>query len=102
MLEKFGETKRWSGVPMKQVIADLKAQPNYYAVPESPRDYIVNGVVSADDLRTLVDLPYEISITESAHKLVLTTGYYGRPYDRKDRETKKRHLNSGLSFHTYP
>lgn len=87
---------------MGQIVADLKAQPNYYTVPESPRDYVIHGSVSADNLRALDGLPYEVNITQSDQQLVLTTGDEWGAFNRNDRSTRQRDLTSRISFHTHP
>ena len=90
------------GIPLKEIFNELDSQPHYYVVPESTRDYVISGPVSADDLRSLDTLPYEISITEHNNRLVLTTGDYWGAYDIRDRKTILRHRKSKISFHTHP
>ena len=84
---------------MDKIIADLK----FYAgtTPETPQTYAIRGPITAEDIRALVNLPFEVSITEQNRRLVLSPGQRSTSHHKADTDTSDRHQFSRLSFHTH-
>ena len=70
--------------------------------PQGLRDYPIDGEISAKQLRQLVELGVEVSITEETGRLVLGVGSEEGAYHGADDLTHNRILFSRVSVHTHP
>lgn len=89
----------WPGVTMERIIDELL---HSTTVPEQPREYIIQGKITATHLRALTDLPYEVSIDEQKGQLILSTGLEGEAVHAWNHDAKRRAENGRVSFHTHP
>ena len=70
--------------------------------PQGLRDYPIDGEISAKQLRQLVELGVEVSITEESGRLVLGIGTVEGASMGFDESTHNRMISSRVSVHTHP
>lgn len=63
-------------------------------------EFEISGEIEPSSIRTLLQLPYEITLTEYNGKLFLTTGLTNRIGEEP--QLRKRMHHSKLAFHTHP
>lgn len=96
-LESGFERRR--GIPIEKVLADLVTRAA--DIKNFPQEYVVEGDIRATDLRPLVGLPFETTITVLGRKFVLSTGAEDHMYGNPDRKTNARETGSPLWFHAH-
>jgi hypothetical protein len=84
--------------PLREIIDQLNSV--QFDPPKIFCEEGISGKVSPEDLNSLVDLDYEISLTEKNGFLVLTTGT--RENVGLEVEERGRLAHSGLALHTHP
>lgn len=63
-------------------------------------EFLIKGKIKPEDIKALLMLPYEVSMTEQGNKLILVTGC--RSYTGHDEGILKREEISKILFHTHP
>lgn len=99
MSERYREsepTKQFIRKSMAEILVDLASNPN---VSGAEVEYEVDGTVSAEQLQNLLDLPYEVAITEKDGKPILTPLTF-RGNDENP-EYMDRQIQSRLWAHTH-
>lgn len=75
-------------------------------IAETAREYVINQIPTVDQLKSLTELPFEVSIREQEGRLILATGTSGGTFPAIDEEHLDDFLeinqNSRLCFHTHP
>lgn len=97
-----GERKKF---PMQEVVAFLLKEAKKY---ETSREFEIVGEIGPAEIRALLNLPYEIALTEFKGKVILTTDTGERDVNEPERTEiidllfVERQYRSKLSFHTHP
>ncbi len=103
-------TKRWSfQMENKQKERPIDSYPHmtmaeffskYSGVVPENDEFVVDGEISAADLRGLLKFNNEFAITESANRLIITAG--SEHHAGNSDELRERRYSSKLSLHTHP
>jgi len=95
--------KKFEGTSMENILNELQKD-NF--VEESPREYVIKGKPTPQQLYQLTDLDFEVSIREVDGKLILNTGTKISAYPHMDEalldDLFEQEHESRISFHTHP
>lgn len=82
---------------LRDIAAHLKSQ--RFDPEKEYFEFLIKGEIKAHDIKTLLTLPYEVSI-EGEHSLILSTG--DREGAANEEHISRRRNNGRIAFHTHP
>ena len=91
--------ERPRGLPFEKVLAELVTRAAY--IKDAPQSYRIEGDIDPAQLRPLVSLPFETTITEHQRHFILHTGTEDYMHSNPDPNINDREITSQLWFHAH-